>query len=214
MHNQITLHADSVLRTYDPELADQVKHLVVVNATNEKNLWAIDNMLAIIENSRSFGIRKRPLRKAMINCLIRLADITVSRVQRKFNDLAVKRIEFANLIGNDYNILRYWGFIIPGKAKGTWFLTQLGLRFLCGEILVPDTVTCHGGSHTRNYSFDAPYNMVSFGEFFSVSLSSLLSLSGFTCSTIQGVLKRAEDPNDNLQIPLGEPLPTITIKEK
>lgn len=211
MHNQITLHADRVLRTYDPELADQVKHLVVVNATNEKNLWAIDNMLAIIENSRSFGIRKRPLRKATINCLIRLADITVSRVQRKFNNLAVKRIEFANLIGNDYNILRYWGFITPGKAKGTWFLTQLGLKFLCGEILVPDAVTCHGGSRTRNYSFDTPCNLVSIEEFF--KQASIL-FTGFGCETIRSILKRAEDPNDNLQIPLGEPLPTITIKEK
>lgn len=211
MHNQVTLHADRVLRTYDPELADQVKHLVVVNATNEKNLWAIDNMLAIIENSRSFGIRKRPLRKATINCLIRLADITVSRVQRKFNNLAVKRIEFANLIGNDYNILRYWGFITPGKAKGTWFLTQLGLRFLCGEILVPDAVICHGGSRTRNYSFDTPCNLVSIEEFF--KQASIL-FAGFGCETIQSILKRVQDPNDNLQIPLGESLPTITIKEK
>lgn len=202
MHNQVTLHVDRVLRTYSPELADQVKHLVVVNATNEKNLWAIDNMLAIIENSRSFGIRKRPLRKATINCLIHLADITISRIRRKFNNLTVKRAEFANLLGNDYNILRYWGFITPGEAKGTWLLTQLGLRFLCGEILVPDAVTCHGGSRTRNYSFDAPYNLVS------------TSFTGFDSETIQSILKRAEDPNDNLQIPLGEPLPTITIKEK
>ena len=44
MHNQVTLHADRVLRNYNPELADQVKHLAVVNATNEKNLWAIDNI--------------------------------------------------------------------------------------------------------------------------------------------------------------------------
>lgn len=206
MHNQITLHADRVLRIYDPELADQVKHLVVVNAANEKNLWAIDNMLAIIENSRSFGIRKRPLRKETIHCLIHLADITVSRIRRKFNNLTVKRVEFANLIGNDYNILRYWGFITPGKAKGTWLLTQLGLRFLCGEILVPDVVICHGGSRTRNYSFDAPYNMVSISSF-----------TGFVDETIQSIqilLKRAEDPHDELQIPLGEPLPTITIKEK
>ena len=202
MHNQVTLHADRVLRTYSPELADQVKHLAVVNATNEKNLWAIDNMLAIIENSRSFGIRKRPLRKATINCLIHLADIIISRIQRKFNNLTVKRAEFANLLGNDYNILRYWGFITPGEAKGTWLLTQLGLRFLCGEILVPDAVTCHGGSRTGNYSFDAPYNLVS------------ISFTGFDSEAIQSILKRAEDPNDELQIPLGEPLPTIIIKEK
>lgn len=211
MHNQVTLHVDRVLRTYSPELADQVKHLAVVNATNEKNLWAIDNMLAIIENSRSFGIRKRPLRKATINCLIHLADITISRIRRKFSDLTVKRAEFANLLGNDYNILRYWGFITPGKAKGTWLLTQLGLRFLCGEILVPDAVTCHGGSHTRNYSFDAPYNLVSIEEFFK-QVSILFT--GFDSETIQSILKRAEDPNDELQIPLGEPLPTIIIKEK
>ena len=203
MHNQVTLHADRVLRTYSPELADQVKHLVVVNATNEKNLWAIDNMLAIIENSRSFGVRKRPLRKATISCLIRLADITVSRIRRKFNDLTVKRAEFANLLGNDYNILRYWGFITSGEAKGTWLLTQLGLRFLCGEILVPDAVTCHGGSRTRNYSFDAPYNMVSVASFISLDWEAP-----------KNILKRAEDPNDELQIPLGEPLPTIIIKEK
>jgi len=202
MHNQVTLHADRVLRTYSPELADQVKHLVVVNATNEKNLWAIDNMLAIIENSRSFGIRKRPLRKATINCLIRLSAITISRILGDSNNLTVKRAEFANLLGNDYNILRYWGFITPGEAKGTWLLTQLGLRFLCGEILVPDAVTCHGGSRTRNYSFDAPYNLVS------------ISFTGFDSETIQSILKRAEDPNDELQIPLGEPLPTIIIKEK
>lgn len=203
MHNQVTLHADRVLRTYSPELADQVKHLVVVNATNEKNLWAIDNMLAIIENSRSFGIRRRPLRKATIDCLIRLSAITISRILGDSNNLTVKRAEFANLLGNDYNILRYWGFIAPGKAKGTWLLTQLGLKFLCGEILVPDAVTCHGGSHTRNYSFDAPYNMVSVASFISIDWESP-----------KNILKRAEDPNDELQIPLGEPLPTIIIKEK
>lgn len=203
MHNQVTLHADRVLRTYSPELADQVKHLVVVNATNEKNLWAIDNMLAIIENSRSFGIRRRPLRKATIDCLIRLSAITISRILGDSNNLTVKRAEFANLLGNDYNILRYWGFIAPGKAKGTWLLTQFGLKFLCGEILVPDAVTCHGGSHTRNYSFDAPYNMVSVASFISIDWESP-----------KNILKRAEDPNDELQIPLGEPLPTIIIKEK
>lgn len=203
MHNQVTLHADRVLRTYSPELADQVKHLVVVNATNEKNLWAIDNMLAIIENSRSFGIRRRPLRKATIDCLIRLSAITISRILGDSNNLTVKRAEFANLLGNDYNILRYWGFIAPGKAKGTWLLTQHGLKFLCGEILVPDAVTCHGGSHTRNYSFDAPYNMVSVASFISIDWESP-----------KNILKRAEDPNDELQIPLGEPLPTIIIKEK
>lgn len=206
MHNQVTLHADRVLRNYNPELADQVKHLAVVNATNEKNLWAIDNMLAIIENSRSFGIRKRPLRKEMVHCLIHLADITISRVRRKFNNLTVKRAEFANLLGNDYNILRYWGFITPGKAKGTWLLTQLGLRFLCGKILVPDAVTCHGGSRTRNYSFDPPYNMVS-----------ITSFTGFvdeTIQSIQSLLKRAGDLNDELQVPFGEPTPTIIIKEK
>ena len=203
MHNQVTLHADRVLRIYDPKLADQVKHLVVVNATDEKNLWAIDNMLAIIENSRSFGIRRRPLRKATIDCLIRLLAITISRILGDSNNLTVKRAEFANLLGNDYNILRYWGFIAPGKAKGTWLLTQLGLKFLCGEILVPDAVTCHGGSHTRNYSFDAPYNMVSVASFISINWESP-----------KNILKRAEDPNDELQIPLGEPLPTITIKEK
>ena len=203
MHNQVTLHADRVLRIYDPKLADQVKHLIVVNAMNEKNLWAIDNMLAIIENSRSFGIRRRPLRKATVNCLLRLAAVTISRINRGFNDLTVKRTEFANLVGNDYNILRYWGFIAPGKKKGTWLLTQLGLKFLCGKILVPYAVTCHGGSHTRNYSFDAPYNMVSIASFISLDWESA-----------KNILKRAEDPDDELQIPPGEPLPTITIKEK
>lgn len=203
MHNQVTLHADRVLRIYDPKLADQVKHLVVVNATNEKNLLAIDNMLAIIENSRSFGIRRRQLRKATVDCLIRLAAITVSRIQGRAKSLTVKRAEFANLLGNDYNILRYWGFITPGESKGTWFLTQLGLKFLCGEILVPDAVTCHGGSHTRNYSFDPPYNMVSIASF-----------TSFVCEPSKSILKRASDPNDDIQIPIGEPLPTIIIKGK
>lgn len=203
MRNQVTLHADRVLRVYNPELAEQVKHLIVVNATNEKNLWAIDNVLAIIENSRSFGTRKRPLRKATVDCLVRLASITVTRVLAGSNNLAVKRTEFANLIGNDYNILRYWGFITPGETKGTWLLTQFGLKFLCGEILVPDAVICHGGSHTRNYSFDAPYNMVS-----------VTSFRNLIWESLKDILKRAEDPNDKLQIPIGEPLPTITIKEK
>lgn len=212
MHNQVTLHADRVLRTYSPELADQVKHLAVVNATNEKNLWAIDNMLAIIENSRSFGVRKRPLRKATVNCLLRLADVTISRINRGFKDFTVKRIEFANLIGNDYNILRYWGFIAPGKAKGAWLLTQLGVKFICGKILVPDAVTCHGGSHTRNYSFDEGYNMVEIDDYFYVGL--VPSTGRNPREEYQELLKKAQDPNNPIQLPLGEPLPTITIKEK
>lgn len=212
MHNQVTLHADRVLRIYDPKLADQVKHLVVVNAMNEKNLWAIDNMLAIIENSRSFGIRRRPLRKATVNCLLRLADITVSRICRRFNNLTTKRAEFANLLGNDYNILRYWGFIAPGEAKGTWLLTKLGLRFLCGEILVPDAVTCHGGSHTRNYSFDAPYNMVEIDDYFYVGL--VPSTGRKPREEYQELLKKAQDPSNPIQLPPGEPLQTMVIKEK
>lgn len=211
MHNQVTLHADRVLRNYNPELADQVKHLAVVNATNEKNLWAIDNMLAIIENSRSFAVRKRMLRSSTVNCLLRLANITLSRVSRKFRCLSVKRAEFVNLIGNDYNLLRYWGFITPGGVKGNWCITRLGLRFLLGEILVPDTVTCHGGSHTRNYSFDSGYNMVGIGDFFP---SLPVGYAEHNREGMKNLLKKAEDPSSEVEIPSGDPLPTITIKEK
>lgn len=212
MHNQVTLHADRVLRIYDPKLADQVKHLVAVNATNEKNLWAIDNMLAIIENSRSFGVRRRPLRKATVDCLLHLADVTISRINRGFKNLAVKRIEFANLVGNDYNILRYWGFIVPGKAKGTWLLTQLGVKFIVGEIRVPDAVTCHGGSHTRNYSFDDGYNMVGIDDYFYIGLVS--SAGRKPREVYQELLKKAQDPDNPICLPLGEPLQTMIIKER
>lgn len=209
MKNQVTLHADQVLRIYDPKLSEQVKHLIVVNAANPENLAAIDSLLCIIENTRSFGVRRRFLRQATVQCLLNLAVITcdnLSCFEYSQKAVEISRMEFANLLGNDYNILRYWGLITQGKQKGFWQLTQFGMRFLLHQIAIPDHILCHGGAHVGNYTFEQGSHYVTVEEMLPKFHQEIPT------GRLMKLLQRAVDPNDPLEIPVGHPLPDFVFK--
>lgn len=165
MKNSITEQATRVLHDIDKNLEKQVKHIIVVNALNEKTLDAMSKLLTLVETSRSFGVQKKLLRPGMLVDLVDLACHTYNRLNNGSRDLEIHRGLFANLCRNTYSILQYFGLIVPGKASGTWKITKQGINFLQDLHAVPEYFLCYGGAFRKNYAFDGGARMVNITDF-------------------------------------------------
>lgn len=159
MKNSLTEQATRVLHTVDSNLEKQVKRMIVVNALNEKNLDALHKLLTLVENSRSFSVRKKILRKGMVRDLVRLAMYTYDKMSVRIESGVTETPEihrgiFADLCRNNYSVLQYFGLMIPGREAGTWKITKQGVLFLTDKNAVPEYFLCYGGSFRKNYAFD------------------------------------------------------------
>lgn len=165
MENQVTLHAERVLSNVDKNLTKEIKKLVVRNALNIKAVDAIDALLTLVENSRSFSPRLRKLRRTLLLSLVKLGRLTYLSWQLSAEEPEFHRTSVATMSGSDHTILKYWGFIIPGKKKGYWRITKDGMRFLMGWISVPGYVLCGGGPRRENYTFNGCDSDVEISQF-------------------------------------------------
>lgn len=73
-------------------------------------------------------VRRRLIRRGMINGLVRLVD----EGESKTADLGM---DFSSIC--DFTKLKYWGLIEDGMAESTYRVTGLGLRFIRGEVSIP-----------------------------------------------------------------------------
>lgn len=170
MKNSITEQATRVLHDIDKNLEKQVKHIIVVNALNEKTLDAMSKLLTLVETSRSFGVQRKLLRTGMVIDLVHLAALTYDRMSVRTGSgitevPEIHRGIFANLCRNNYSLLQYFGLIVPGREAGTWKITKQGVLFLTYRNAVPAYFLCYGGAFRKNYAFDGHAKEVTLSNF-------------------------------------------------